>query len=84
MPYGREQTVYRWYVYDELYQVMEAEVIDVSGLARLAKERLCHYIILPQEQKLQGDFSDYDYILFDTIDGYHIYQDTTIYIGLIS
>ena len=82
MPYGREQTVYRWYVYDELYQVMEAEVVDVARLAKLAKEQLCHYIILPEDKKLQGDLLDYDYILFDTIDGYNIYQDMTIYIGL--
>lgn len=82
MPYGREQTVYRWYVYDELYQVMEAEVVDIPRLAELAKERLCHYIILPEDRKLQGDLLNYDYILFDTIDGYDIYQDMTIYIGL--
>ena len=82
MPYGREQTVYRWYVYDELYQVMEAEVIDVARLAELAKERLCHYIILPQEQEMEGDLLNHDYILFDVIDGYCIYQDTTIHIGL--
>lgn len=82
MPYGREQTVYRWYVYDELYQVMEAEVIDVPRLAELAKERLCHYIILPQDREMKGNLLEYDYILFDTIDGYDIYQDMTIYIGL--
>lgn len=82
MPYGREQTVVRWNIYDELYQMMEAEVIDASRLAELAKERLCHYIILPQEQKIDGNLLQYDYILFDTIDGYDIYQDMTIYIGL--
>lgn len=82
MPYGREQTVDRWNHYSEMYMVMEAQVIDVKRLAELAKERWCHYIIVPQEKELRGSFYDYDYILFDTIDGYTIYQDTTVYIGL--
>lgn len=84
MPYGREQTVERWgeYFYSELYEVMEAEVIDASCLAQLAKEQQCHFIILSQDQEMEGSLLDYDYILFDTIDGYCIYQDTTIYIGL--
>lgn len=82
MPYGREQIVERWNYYNEMYMVMEAEVVDVERLAVLAKECLCHYIILPQDQELKGSFYDYDYILFDTIDGYHIYLDTTVYIGL--
>lgn len=82
MPYGREQTVERWNYYNEMYLVMEAEVVDVERLAVLAKEWLCHYIILPEEQALKGSFYDYEYILFDTIGGYNIYQDTTVYIGL--
>ena len=82
MPYGREQIVDRWNYYNEMYMIMEAEVVDVERLAVLAKEWLCHYIILPEDQELKGSFYDYDYILFDTIGGYHIYQDTTVYIGL--
>ncbi len=82
MPYGREQTVDRWNYYNEMYMIMEAEVVDVERLATLAKEWLCHYVILPKDQTLKGSFYDYDYILFGTIGGYHIYQDTTVYIGL--
>lgn len=82
MPYGREQTVQRWNNYNEMYTLMEAEVVDTARLSALAKNHLCHYIILPQDQKLKGSFYDHDYILFTTINGYNIYQDTTIYIGL--
>ncbi len=82
MPYGREQLVDRWNYYDEMYMLMEAETVDVERLAELAKEHLCHYIVLSQEKELDGSFLDYDYILFDTIGGYQIYQDTTVYIGL--
>ncbi len=82
MPYGREQLVDRWNYYDEMYMLMEAPVVDVKRLAELSKERLCHYIILSEEKELDGNFLDYNYILFDTVDGYCIYQDTTVYIGL--
>lgn len=83
MPYGREQLVDRWwYYYDELYTVMEAEAVDVARMSVLAKERLCHYVIVRADKPLKGDPADYSYVLFDTIDGYAIYQDTTIYIGL--
>lgn len=82
MPYGREQLIERWNFQDELFDVMESEVIEASRLAVLAKQRLCHYIILSQEKELQGSLTDYDYVLFDTIDGYNIYLDTTIYRGL--
>ena len=81
MPYGREITVERWGNTDELFAVMESEIIDAQGLARYAKARLCHYIILSQDKEIAGDLLSYDYILFDCIGGYDIYLDTTVYIG---
>ncbi len=82
MPYGREQLVDRWGYYDELYQVMQAAVIDADKLAALSKERQCHYVILPQEKPIQGSLYRHDFELFASIDGYDIYRDTTVYIGL--
>ena len=82
MPYGREMQVERWYNRNELMDVMEAETLDVEALAPLAKSYLCHYVIVPEEKEIAGRMEDYDYVLFDTIDGYDIYLDTTIYIGL--
>jgi len=81
MPYGREITVERWGNTDELFAVMESEIIDAQDLARYAKARLCHYIILSQDKEIVGDLLSYDYILFDCIGGYDIYLDTTVYIG---
>ena len=43
---------------------------------------ICHYVILSSEKEIQGNLLDYDYTLFDTIGGYNVYLDTTIYIGL--
>lgn len=82
MPYGREIIVERWGHRNELYDAMEAEVVDVARVAALARNNICHYVILSQEKELLGDFTKYDYVLFDSIGGYDIYLDTTQYIGL--
>lgn len=83
MPYGREQLVDSWgYHFSELGVLLDQKEIDAARLSQLAKEQMCHYIILSQEKVLLGDLLDYEYVLFDTIDGYDIYLDTTIYIGL--
>lgn len=84
MPYGREMMVedwIGWHVY-ELYQEMNADTYDAGRIAELAKERSCHYVILWEEKEIIGEFEDYDYELFAVIDGYRIYRDTTVYIGL--
>lgn len=73
MPYGREMTVDRWNVWNELYAAMEAEEVDATALTVLARERGCHYIILPEDKKIVGDMAAYSYELFDRMDGYVIY-----------
>lgn len=79
MPYGRD-TIGNGYV--ELNVVMERDEIDVKRLAELAKEALCHYVILSEEKTFLGDMEDYDYEVFDTMHGYVIYVDNSIYRGL--
>ncbi len=76
MPYGRDANHY------ELHAMMTAEEIDVSALAAEAKYYGCHYVILSEEKPLKGDMSDYAYEVFDHIDGYVIYKDTTMNFGL--
>jgi len=82
MPYGREIIVERWGFGNELYTAMEAEVIEVEKVVPLARGFLCHYVILPQDKEVIGDFTEQGYVLFDSIGGYDIYLDTTLYIGL--
>lgn len=87
MPYGRETIVDRWGMNHELYDVMEASVVDVKELVRLARDtennglNACHYIILRQDKERLGDLEDYDYRLFKSVDGYDVYLDTTQYLG---
>lgn len=79
MPYGRDMLKGD---YNDLFGIMEKDEIDVGELTRLVKQEGCHYIIISEEKKLLGRLEDYDYELFAVIDGYRIYRDITIYIGL--
>lgn len=78
MPYGREITVDRWNYSFELYDVMEAEVIDAERLSELARASACHYIILPDDKEVDGDLNDYLYADFGVAEGYVIYKDSTV------
>ena len=82
MPYGRELIVDTWGYFSMLKQVMTAEKLDVEQMAPLAKEDSCHYIIVASEKEIVGDMAEYDYELFDSIDGYDIYIDRSVYIGV--
>ena len=78
MPYGREITVDRWEYWLELHAVMESEVVNVKRLGELSHVHECHYIILAEDKKLDGDLREYDYVEFDRIAGYVIYKDRTV------
>ena len=81
MPYGRDLLVSDWSATSEFYTAMEAEVLDVEKVAELAEQYGCHYIIISADKELLGSFQEYDYKKLDEIEGYVIYQDTTMYFG---
>lgn len=78
MPYGREITVEKWNHLNDLYDVMEAETIDVELLAGLAREQGCVYVVVPEDKKRTGSFAACSFEKFGQMDGYIIYKDTTI------
>ncbi len=82
MPYGREMLVERWGLGNDLYDAMEAEVLEAELISGLAKESACHYVIINTDKTVNGDFKDYGYIEVAWVGQYIIYQDPTIYIGL--
>ena len=82
MPYGRELVVDRWGYFSPLQQIMTADKLIVEEMAPLAKEKACHYVIVDSEKEILGDMAEYDYELFESIDGYDIYIDRSVYIGL--
>lgn len=83
MPYGREVLVADWNrgSEDRINDYMRLQQIPLNELVPLCKEKECHYIILSEDKVLIGDFADYGYELYDTICGYKVYRDTTMYFG---
>lgn len=77
MPYGREILVDRWTQSHDIYDMMQGEVIDAEQMAALGRANECHYIILPEDKAVSGDFADYEYECFAVMHGYVIYMDTT-------
>ncbi|GFH96315.1 hypothetical protein IMSAGC003_02870 [Lachnospiraceae bacterium] len=82
MPYGREMLVERWQADNPLYDAMEAPVLDLDVILPLAKTYSSHFVILPEGKKTTGHAEDYGFVLVNRMDGYVIYQDTGVYIGL--
>lgn len=78
MPYGRDIVVSKWTVQNELYDVMEQEIIDTRELAALAREEACAYVILSEDKKLVGKMEDQQFEEFARMHGYVIYKDSTV------
>lgn len=78
MPYGRESFEY----YNELNAVIMSEEPDAEGLAALAMQNHCHYVIIQAGKVLLEDMIPFDFELFASIDGYEIYKNNNMYFGL--
>lgn len=75
MPYGREMLVERWVYGSELFDVMEAEKIDLDRLVPLVREAGCHYIILRKDKEMIGSPETYNWAWFGETEKYVIYRD---------
>lgn len=78
MPYGREALVMTWLIQGDLYDEMEAEEVNAETLVFHAREKACVYIVLPEDKKINGVMSDYDFEWFAQMHGYVIYKDSTV------
>lgn len=77
MPYGREMLMPQWSnVTNDVYEQIEAEVIDAEGMAAAADQYSCEYIVLEADKEVDGDLADYGYEKIQTVDGYDIYRNT--------
>jgi hypothetical protein len=76
MPYGRETQLDQWGNHNPFYEAMNAPVLDIPELVRMARENGCHYLIVPKEKSKEGDFQVYNFQLLTTIRGYEVYGDT--------
>lgn len=75
MPYGREVLVPAWGPSDLLYDVMEAETVELELLVPLAREAKCHYLILRGDKEMRGTPEEYGLVWLGETDGYVIYRD---------
>lgn len=78
MPYGRVEYMGS---YNEFFDLMRQEEIEVDELAAFAKQSGCHYVILSEDKKLLGDMTDYQYEVFGNVGKYVIYRDNTMLLG---
>ena len=78
MPYGRDIVVSKWTVHNDLYVLMEQEIIDAAELAAEARDQQCVYIILPESKVLVGTLQEQEYEEFGRMDGYVIYKDANV------
>lgn len=75
MPYGRDAMM-GWR--DELYNAMEAPVIELDVLVPLTREAGCHYIVLRSGDKIAGNLQDYGLEWLMETDGYVVYIDPAV------
>lgn len=87
MPHGREAILWDWGMDFPLLELLVQEEIDVEDLVYLTRDTEnggrfpCNYIIVREGTVLLGDLEKHGIVLFDTIEGYDVYFDTTFYIG---
>lgn len=77
MPYGRDAMI-GWGLYDELYDAMEAPVVELDVLVPLTREVGCHYIVLRSRDKIVGNPQDYGLEWLMETDGYVVYSDSAV------
>lgn len=75
MPYGRDALMG---YYNEFYDAMERETIDLEEIVPLAREKQCHYIVLREEREILGDPREFGWEIFGRTDGYVIYRDMNV------
>ena len=77
MPYGREVFDF----YDPFFTLMESDEIELKELAEMTRQRLCHYVVLSKDKKLNGNLEENYYEIVAEVGNYIIYCDTRIYKG---
>lgn len=86
MQYGREMIVDRWKIGSELYETYELGlpdgVVRAEKLAEIARKYSVHYIIWDDSRTMEGDLTEWEFSLKNKIDGYSIYVDDNVYLGL--
>lgn len=86
LAFGREMTVERWMIGNEMYEAYELGlpdgVVRAKTLAETARKYAVHYIIWDEKRAMEGELTDWGFSLQKEVDGYLIYLDEEVYLGL--
>ncbi len=88
IPHGRDAILTDWGLDYPLLEILVQEEIDVEELVYLTRDmengsaRPCHFFVVREGTSFIGNLEEYGIVLYDTIEGYDVYYDTTFYIGL--
>lgn len=74
-PYGRPVIIDRWHAHHELYDAIEAPILDAEKLATLARADRTECIVVHSIKQMNGDMEDYSFYHIATVDGYDIYME---------
>lgn len=75
MPYGRDVFMG---VYDEMYEIMESDEIDLKRLLDLTEQRECHFIVFREDAEFVGEVAGADLELYLETDGYLVYRNNAV------
>lgn len=75
MPYGRDVFMG---VYDEMYEIMESDEIDLERLLYLTVQRECHFIVFREDAEFVGEIAGPDLELYLETDGYMVYRNNAV------
>ena len=79
MPYGREVVLQSEGIinYDDLYLLIETDVVDCSGLVKELRAQGCHYVVLNKDILLTKKNKEWDeWILFFETEKYAVFMDS--------
>lgn len=74
-PYGREIIIDRWHGHHELYDAIEAPVLNAETLATLARAYRTECVVVHSVKSMEGNMEDYSFYKVASVDGYDIYME---------
>lgn len=80
MVYGRDMFVSSWerVIWHPMYEVMEADVVQIEPLAEMADEYGVHYVILNKAKPTEGDPEACGLVKIGEIGGYDVFRNESV------
>lgn len=74
-PYGRPVIIDKWHAHHELYDAIEAPVLNAEELSTLARAHRTECVVVHSVKPMEGNMEDYSFYYIATVDGYDIYME---------